>query len=508
MTFARWMTVLCLTLFLSGLLGCSRTSEAVPKGPLEVRLDAEGPTLILATQGAADAYGEAMDIARRLHPGAGEGIVDPADPAWTAAILQEHRPRYALVFILPDELDVNFAWRWLTISSEVDEDPFVDVRTGFITGETPEAAAAFMKRIAEAASGGLSLPGLLVDNLGPNAMAQKDAFDETPKSFFLPAYEGRMGLKTISHGTQGFTRERMDSMAGAGLVHLGGHGYPDRIVDGLNGPWVRKLSLSPCVVFNGACYTGVTGRWFETMGTVREQNVPPQESFCLGILGNQAVGYLAALHPDHGIPVYQEMEFLAFEGASLGDVMKHTHDGVILAGGGQPPEFEVLADGLGALSWTPAEYMLKGTAARVLFGDPALVPMKAFSGAPFETALARSPDGAWTLTATLRNDALKATFTDTYYSDMSAVPNQFNDRARLAVELPENLSSVASVEVLRAEASGKSLKHRLVGWAVEEDAGKRILHVQVDVPTTAYMESEFRHEGAQLELKLTATDSP
>ena len=38
---------------------------------------------------------------------------------------------YALVFIEPDELDVNFAWSWLKIACGLDDDPFVDVRTGF-----------------------------------------------------------------------------------------------------------------------------------------------------------------------------------------------------------------------------------------------------------------------------------------------------------------------------------------------------------------------------------------
>jgi hypothetical protein len=151
----------------------------------------------------------------------------------------------------------------------------------------------------------------------------------------IPVLAERFALWTISHGTRGFARERLDSMDGAGLLHFGGHGYPDRIVDCLNGPFVRRLQTAPCVVFNGACYTGVTDRWFDlASGTVAERHVRPAECFCLGVLSGRAVGYLAALHPDHGVPVYQEMERLATTGGSLGDLLKHTHDGVVLGSGG------------------------------------------------------------------------------------------------------------------------------------------------------------------------------
>ena len=65
-----------------------------------------------------------------------------------------------------------------------------------------------------------------------------------------------------------------------------------------------------------------------------EEEVKPEVSFCLSMLNNNVLGYFSALHPDHGVPVYQEMEFLATDGASLGDIIKHTYDGVILANGG------------------------------------------------------------------------------------------------------------------------------------------------------------------------------
>jgi hypothetical protein len=61
---------------------------------------------------------------------------------------------------------------------------------------------------------------------------------------------------------------------------------------------------------------------------------------------------------------------------------------------------------------------------------------------------------------------------------------------------------VRRVEVLQVAAKGKGIKSRLLGFGVDNDAGLRLFHVQVDVPTTGYMQSEFRTKDARLELKL------
>lgn len=471
-----------------------------PHEPLPLRLDDREPYLILSTQRATTEYAEAIRLAHELHPSAMEGLLATEDLAPTRSLLSTRQPCYVLVFLLPGELDVNFAWRWMELATEVDDDPFVDVRAGFITGESPEAVTDFLRRIREAVQGRLKLPGAFVDNLGPNPMARESAFSKAPQNPMIPVLGQRLGITTISHGTQGFTGERLDSMANAGLVHFGGHGYPDRIEEGLLGRHVRDLELAPCVVFNGACYTGVTGRWYEvSSGTVEERQVESDESFCLAILSSNVITYLAALHADHGIPVYQEMEYIATTGASLGDLIKHTHDGVVMGAGGELPHLPELDEGTKLADWTPADFMLRGTAARVLFGDPALIVTDAFTDPPFDITLDHADDGSLAVRASLRNAALRSTFTDTYYSDMSAT-DQFNDRALIVCELPEEWETVGSVGVVRVQAGGEALRHRLIGFAVEQDRGVRRLYVQVDLASTGYMQSEFRRVGAQVEL--------
>lgn len=470
-----------------------------------VSLDRTGPYLVLSTAAARRDFTAAHTEIKRLHPEAVEADLDLANLDSARKALLEHRPRFALLLVKPGELDVNLAWRWLKLTTEVDADPFVDVCFGFITGESPEAAAGFVRRIASAVRGELLLPLAFVDNLGPNGMADPESFSMTPACFMIPVMAREMEVSTISHGKKGFSEQRLGSMDKAGWVHFGGHGYPDGIVDCLRGPWVRKLNLSPCVIFNGACYTGVTGRWFEIRDRIREQTIAPNLSFCLGILTNNTVATLASLHPDHGMPVYQEMEFMAATGASLGEVMKHTYDGVVLGAGGRLPELPPLKDGDPAAARTPKDIMLRGTASRVLFGDPALKVGRAFASAGLDVSAVSAADGSLTVTVRMRNDNLRSSFTDTYHSDLAAVNNGFNDRALISLELPAGFGVVNAVEVLEATAAGgKKLVHRLIGWGVEIDGGRRRLHAQIDLPSSGYMQSEFRTTGSTVRLSVKA----
>lgn len=466
-----------------------------------VRVDRTGPYLILASGAAEADYGEALLLAKKLHPEAETATFDPARPESARGALERLRPQYVLIVLKPEELDVVFGWAWIRLAASLDDDPFVDTRTGFITGESPAAAAAFVERILDTAEGRLFLPGKLVDNLGPNPMAEKTAWHKTTGTFMVPVYGRRFGAATISHGTEGFSKERLEEMDGAGFIHYGGHGYPDRVVDSLNGVFVRRLKLAPCVFFNGACYTGVTGRWFEFGARIKERRVEPRVCFCLGVLANNAVAYLAALHPDHGIPVYQEMELLAFTGAPLGEIMRDTHDTVILAAGGSPFEPPAVEDGMPSPAWGPAEIMLYGTASRILFGDPAMMPVEAFAEPPFAIETRETGTGL-EVEATVRNLELKSTFADTFFSDLSET-GQFNARARLVVDLPSAWGDGAKVTGLAVRAGGADVPHRLVAFAVEKDGDARRLHVHVGARSTGYLDSPLQRPGATVAFRVT-----
>ncbi len=479
----------------------SDMGKAAAQADLTAKCLRDKTICIMATERAAAEYGEAVAIAEKLHAGAQRLAFDPEQPDSVLEELVKTKPQYALIFICPDELDVNVAWKWLVTSTKIDDDPFVDIRSGFITGATPAAAKALMQRIVDVHEGRLKLAGKMIDELGGNTEVAKEAFQQMAGSFMIPVYGERFGVETITHGVQGFSQQRLNSMAGAGILHFGGHGYPDRIVDTLNGVYVRKLGLSPSVVFNGACYTGVTGRWFDvTTGKLEEKQVEPNLSFALGMLEQPVVGYLAALHPDHGIPVYQEMEYLAYSGATLGGAIKHTYDGVVLGNGGTMPDLAPLTAGMQP-DWGPKDIMLKGTAARILFGDPTLAPMASFTRSPFAVTTTAGEAGSLKIVATLQNTALKATYTNTFENGLSG-NSPFNDRALLTIELPAGQTKVSEVKLAKIVAAGAQLNGSLVGYAVEHDEGRNLLHVHIDVPSTAFMAGPLRHSGSTIELSV------
>ena len=101
--------------------------------PLEASVDTAGPYVVLATARASGAYAEAIAEGMRLHPGATRAPLDPNDPASAGRVLKGAGARHALLYLLPGELDVNLAWAWLATTARLDDDPFVDVRTGFVT---------------------------------------------------------------------------------------------------------------------------------------------------------------------------------------------------------------------------------------------------------------------------------------------------------------------------------------------------------------------------------------
>jgi len=497
----RVMLVLAVVILgglVSAVLGprCSAPSSG-PRATLQVSFDTTGPYVILASAKAAAAYRAAITEAKQLHAGAEFREFDLGDLATLLTALKTNPPRYALVFMLPDEIDVNFGWRWVTMATQLDADPFVDLRTGFITGENPNTALAFVKRIGQFARGEITMPTRMVDNLGPNPQAPKGSCVADKGSFMIPAYADAMEVITISHGLEGFTAEKMKLMEDAGFVHYGGHGYPDRVVDSLNGPWVRKIHFAPGLFFNGACYTGVPHGWFDMMGPkVTQKTVKANESFCLGVLAGGPVAYFASLHPDHGIPVYQEMEYLAYTGAPLGGVIKYTHDGVVLGGGGKLSVFDEFKDGMSHPAWTPTDFMLKGTASRVLYGDPSLRVMQPFAEPPFDVTCT-AQGRALRVTATIRNLKLKSTFTETYYSEMSQT-KQFNDRALIICKLPDGWTAVSGIAQLSVTSGGQTLTGKLIGFGVEQDGGANLLQVLIDLPSTGYQDGPFRKPGAKV----------
>jgi hypothetical protein len=219
------------------------------------------------------------------------------------------------------------------------------------------------------------------------------------------------------------------------------------------------------------------------------------------MLRQPVVAYLAATHPDHGVPVYQEVEYWLTTGCTLGEAMKHTYDAVVLANGGRPLDFPVLRDGQPLPNWGPTEIMLYGTASRVLFGDPRLQPCDPVHEPPLlELSGPEISEGSYPVTLTVTHPEVGYSLMDTFHCDMAAEANGFNDRVYVRVPL----DSPAQVEAVTANVSpgGPTVDARVVGVAFEEGPLAKGLHVQVDLPSTGYQQGPIRREGATVTLTL------
>lgn len=461
-------------------------------------LDKKGKIVIFATPKAAKLYSKSIVEIRKIHPGQKGSIARIDNRNAILKVLRKEKPRYVIWFITPSELDLLSVWSWLDLSSKVDSDPFVDVRTGFITGLNPQSTEKFVKRIVQAATGKLTVPAKFLDDLGPNRQLPDSGFTGFPGSWFLKSYQAKLSGETISHGNGGYPNDKLDKFTGAGIIHFGGHGYPDGIDNGLKYSQLDKVKLSPSVVFNGACYTGVTNRWYRFLNTIQSKSVKSENSFCLNLLDNNVLAYFAATSADHGIPVYQEMEYAMFSGTSLGDIIKSTQDGLTIARGGKAWKFPSLANNQPRPKWTPSDFMLYGTASRVLFGDPSLHVFNKRIEEPFDYKISLDSSGRTKIEAVVKNASLKSWFTNTYASNLSAVKNLFNDRIYLKIPFDSLPKESFKGKIVSCKMRGALLK--LVGSLIEEDQGQKFLHLQIDVQTSAYMRGPLRKPGAKLTL--------
>ena len=478
-----------LLLICAGCISRSRAPDALP---------ALAPTgkpiaAVLTSVDAGDPWFPIAQAASAAHGDAPILTFSPDDPASIIAALAPAESGDAILVVPPGVIDVNFAWRLLTLASSLDDDPFVDVRYGFLTGATPDDALAFLQRSAQVRAGSLAIAPRLLDCFGPNQL-DTDKVIVHRRLFWAGWLSGKLKCRGMNNGRRGFADGSLDTLAGHGVYHFGGHGYPDRIDQGLTAEQLSRADLGTSIAFNGACSTGVTDRAFERSASGwSERRYAPDDSFCLTMLNQPVVAYLAATHPDHGVPVYQEMEHLFTTGGSMGEAIKHTYDAVVIGNSGKLPAFPKLSGGAPIQPMTPTEIMLTGSASRVLYGDPTLQVMGALAspGLSVETIDAVT-------TVTIENPDIAYSLMDTFHCDLAAQQNGFNDRTY--VRIPWDASAPPSSVDAVASSRGQAIRSRVVGYAVESWGGEQLLHVQVDVESSGYQQGPIRRKGATIEL--------
>lgn len=303
--------------------------------------------------------------------------------------LQEINPEYVAFVVRPEQLNENLANRILKLSTTIDNDPFVDFSYGFITGRTPSAAV-------KLASAGV-----------------EQEKQRRPTEFTVAGVAGGMFLKRSSTQAQQiplgdmtlrgqwtsivnpdanngqrdapFIRKLMADLEGKSMFALAGHGFPDRVVGGPNWKDLIGHDYTGSVAFNIACYTGVTGDWYEddwTVGKTVKRCVNADQSFGLRMLDTGVAAYIAySCSRPAGPEMFADMISLATQGISVGEQRRRVANHVVMTHLGQGFD-GVVADQVRegvALDRkrTVDEIVRRMSTGSLLFGDPAFIPFVA-----------------------------------------------------------------------------------------------------------------------------------
>jgi hypothetical protein len=473
-----------------------------------------GDYLILDLAGPDDPYHAAAERLAALH----DGEIVTGDPRRLAPILdvlKQNPPRYVAIVVRPADLDINLARTFLKIATQVDRDPFIDFAYGFITGDTPEVAVA----LAEAGSKiekERRKPSLAVAAVGTKELTKSGIRSERfpLRKSTLPELWGQIaGGENFAEGRDAkFIKTLMPQLQNKSLVMLAGHGYPGEIVGGPTWQDFSGLNLDGAVVMNIACYTGVTGRWFEEdqdAGVRRERSVPAGQSVCLAVLRTGPAAYVGYACPRPAGPeLFMDVTALATEGLSVGDVRRRDYNRVVLAHLAQGfiglrPQVYTDGDPLRPPQNIVKDLLLDMATGGMLFGDPAFRPFEAQTDeTPIEVKSERAGE-RMTVTVAVGSEHLFLQCSES----LATWGEEQQPAMRILARVPLGQDQVAEVKVRELKVGGEIKTRRLV-WAVEEDGGERFLHIKVWFPQPAPAKLAFLQAGAHAVFEVTTTNDP
>ncbi|MBU0765333.1 MAG: T9SS type A sorting domain-containing protein [Bacteroidetes bacterium] len=453
---------------------------------------------------------------------------DIGSTANLAGVLAPLEPRYIAIVADPIDIDINFVRQFLMMSAELDDDPFSDFAYGYITGATGQDAINFVNNIIYAESqniqdfplnsGGCAAssinmvyqyPGGYMEYLDPPVYAD----------IYLETSDAGTGVDYFNAQSNHLLNKKILDIGHNGDPHMiwlfeGGNMDPDppvwnydpaKIEDpayarvGLTGSMIGALNLYPAVTYNGACHSGepktvmvegdIAATFGDTQGYTEFYTMSDTFSFALSILKTGITGYFAPCGAnnanDQGEEVYNT--FLYHE--PLGDIHKRAMDGVVMGFLGNRPALKIYEQGewgygcdveasgsFNPNDWSGACYMLGGKANRIYFGDPLYNPFE------------NDHDSQLEITTTLL-DSVNPTTLDVFLEfdkpdTWFPVWDKFHygdTRIDATVEIPDGFGDLLDFEVIDSSAAYHGVIH-----AMEEFDGKRILHIEVDIPDDFY----------------------
>jgi hypothetical protein len=440
------------------------------------------------------------------------------------ARLRVHPPARVLFILRPEDLDINLHRRIVSICNRVDDDPFADFTFGYLTARTPEALEALWARTVELHEHGLAGHIWVQSSITSgqksmryeegNSGIRRDAGFTGPSLYFaevgsdpdvakrldewLPQLQPASVIDITGNADpQGiwlFSGERNRDRSKHWVYDPAKIGQdPDHCMPRITADRFRALRLSSPIVWSGACHTAATHNVFvegdivSTFGrtdTTTLFEMPTDQSIALAMIDAGAAAFLGPIGPNHGYSTLLEQEYALENGATLGEALKSTYDDAFLATGGSPVLPRCVP---GSPQPEEPNIMAAGGLNRVLIGDPSLSPFKATVRKGEETLIehAHAADGnkPGGFDVVVKWDGgFHPSAWDMYGADRS---RSGRVTARIDLDDPRLAGSGraatfgASVEA--TDDKGSPLDYRLSRLAVEDDRGRRILHLQANV---------------------------
>jgi hypothetical protein len=469
-----------------------------------------------------DGYHTVPVSVKSFHNGWVEGW-DGRDESGLREIMHRQTPVDVLFIVRPEDLDINLHRRILSVCTRMDDDPFCDFSFGYLTARTPEALMALWNRTVELHSHGLANHTWVQSSITSgqksmryedgNSGLRKDAGFSGPSLYFaevasdpdvgkridewLPQLEPASVIELTGNadpqGIWVFSGERNRDRSKHWSYDPAKIGQdPEHCMPRITADRFRALHLSSPIVWSGACHTGATHKVFvegdivSTFGRTERTTLfemPTDQSIALALIDAGAVAFLGPIGPNHGFSTLNEQEFALENGASLGEALKATYDDALLACGGNPvlPRYVP-----GAPQPEEPNIMAAGGLNRILIGDPSLAPFKATARKGEATTIGNvrvgEPGKPAGFDVVVKWDAgFHARAWDMYGGN-----RQRDGRitARISLDDPalsgngKGISFGAAVEA--ADDKGSPLDYRLTRLAIEEDRGRRFLHLQAN----------------------------
>lgn len=446
------------------------------------------------------------------------------------------KPRYVALVMKPVEIDINFVRKFLMLSTNIDPDPFSDFSYGFITGATGQDALNFVNKIILADSVGIQNYPLNVGGYAASSLNfvfpgcsdyMKYLNPPNANIIYLETNDNNTGHDFFMQNTSYMQNCKVLDIGHNGDPHMlwlfeGGNTSPDppvwnydtlKIEDtayaraGLTSYDVVSLNLFPAVAFNGACHSGETKRvmvegdiaatFGETNGITQFYTMSDPFSFCLSMLKTGITGYFAPCGANNANDQAEDMYNAFLYNEPLGDIHKRSNDGVVMGFLGNRANLKIYVQGeyfygcdvltsgtFNPSQWSGACYMLGGKANRIYYGDPLYNPYQN-NHSTLLNLTHYTIDSVNNQQFDITLDYHKPDVSEAYYP----VWDKFHyskTRIYTPILLPLWCNNVSSLNVLNSTSAYSNIFH-----AFEDFDGKKILHVEVDIPDDMYDSIDF-----------------